>query len=129
MEGKRVAVVGVLAIQGAFAEHKHCLTQGFQQLQKSEKLNCELEVCEVRTRNDLAGLHGLVIPGGESTTMSKFLDRGHFIDVIQEWRKGKAHISLFYLGFNISKLGQAPSKLMHIMHSSRTIRHFVKFVP
>ncbi len=53
--------VGVLALQGAFAAHAEVL----------EGLGAE--VSEVRVPGDLARLSGLVMPGGESTTMSKLL--------------------------------------------------------
>lgn len=53
--------VGVLAIQGAFREHRKVL----------EKLGCE--VIEVRTSSDLQGIEGLIIPGGESTAIGKQL--------------------------------------------------------
>lgn len=54
--------VGVLALQGAFAEH----VRAFSRL--------GAEAVEVRLPEDLVGLQGLVIPGGESTTMSLLLD-------------------------------------------------------
>ncbi len=50
--------IGVLALQGAFFEHVEIL----------EKLG--VQTSEVRTVEDLAGLDGLIIPGGESTTMN-----------------------------------------------------------
>ena len=53
--------IGVLAIQGAFREHVRSL------------LRCGAETVEIRTREDLEGLSGLVFPGGESTVMGKFL--------------------------------------------------------
>lgn len=55
------AVVGVLALQGAFREHKRAF----------ERLGAE--VAEVRLPGQLAGLSGVVIPGGESTTMAKLM--------------------------------------------------------
>jgi 5'-phosphate synthase pdxT subunit len=54
--------IGVLALQGSFAEH----IQSFRRLAVS--------ATEVRLPRDLDGLHGLVIPGGESTTISHLLD-------------------------------------------------------
>jgi 5'-phosphate synthase pdxT subunit len=53
----------VLALQGGFAAHKRML--------------CALgaEVREVRVPSDLEGLDGLVIPGGESTTMTLGIER------------------------------------------------------
>lgn len=53
--------VGVLALQGAFREHRQVL----------EQLGCE--VVEVRKTSDLDGIQGLIIPGGESTTIGKLL--------------------------------------------------------
>ena len=51
-------VIGVLALQGDFEAHSRLL----------EKLGATARA--VRTRSDLDGLDGLVIPGGESTTMT-----------------------------------------------------------
>ena len=53
--------VGVLALQGAFREHCRALA------------DVGVEPVEVRQAGELAGLEGLVIPGGESTTMSKLM--------------------------------------------------------
>ena len=53
--------MGVLALQGAFREHGQALR------------DVGLEPVEVRRPSDLEGLRGLVIPGGESTTMSKLM--------------------------------------------------------
>lgn len=50
--------IGVLALQGAFIEHMNIL----------QKLG--VEAFEVRTKEDLKALDGLIIPGGESTTMN-----------------------------------------------------------
>lgn len=55
-----VLSIGVLALQGDFREHIETLTS-FQ----------DVIVREVRTPNDLKNLNGLVIPGGESTAISK----------------------------------------------------------
>lgn len=51
--------IGVLALQGAFVEHRKAL----------ERLG--VDVVEVRLPADLEGLDGLIIPGGESTTIGK----------------------------------------------------------
>ena len=53
--------IGVLALQGAFIEHEHMLTD----------LGA---VCtEIRQPSDLTGLDGIVLPGGESTVQGKLL--------------------------------------------------------
>lgn len=51
--------IGVLALQGSFAEHRAVL----------QRLG--VESAEVRLPEQLTGLDGLIIPGGESTTMGK----------------------------------------------------------
>ncbi len=57
-----VATIGVLALQGAFTRHQAMLEQlGYQTV-------------AVRYPQDLEGLAGLVIPGGESSTISRQLD-------------------------------------------------------
>jgi pyridoxal 5'-phosphate synthase pdxT subunit len=55
--GRRPAAVGVLAVQGDFAAHVRMLS------------GLGADAREVRTPEQLAGLDGLVIPGGESTTI------------------------------------------------------------
>ena len=54
--------VGVLALQGAFREHIAALRE------------VGLDAVEVRQARDMEGLDGLVIPGGESSTMSKLIE-------------------------------------------------------
>ncbi len=54
--------VGVLALQGAFREHREVLDA------------LDVEAVEVRTPEQLGALDALILPGGESTTMSKLLD-------------------------------------------------------
>jgi 5'-phosphate synthase pdxT subunit len=55
--------IGVLAVQGAFQEHIDVLRQ------------IGVEAVPVRLPADLENLSGLIIPGGESTTMRKLIDR------------------------------------------------------
>jgi 5'-phosphate synthase pdxT subunit len=54
--------VGVLALQGAFREHREVLDA------------LGVEAIDVRTPDQLGALDALILPGGESTTMSKLLD-------------------------------------------------------
>jgi 5'-phosphate synthase pdxT subunit len=55
--------IGVLAVQGDFAEHAAML----------RRADPSVSVREVRTPRDLQGLDGLIVPGGESTTIGKLL--------------------------------------------------------
>ena len=53
--------IGILAVQGAFAEHETAL----------QALGAETVL--LRNKNDLTRIDGLVLPGGESTAQSKLL--------------------------------------------------------
>lgn len=68
--------VGVLAIQGDFLEHRQMIEE------------IGVDAPEVRLGKDLAGLDGLVIPGGESTTIVQLLDifdmRGAVVGLVRE---------------------------------------------
>lgn len=55
--------IGVLAVQGAFAEHMAILGA------------IGVEGVEVRLPRDLAGVSGLILPGGESTAQRRLIDR------------------------------------------------------
>jgi 5'-phosphate synthase pdxT subunit len=59
----RPLTIGVLAVQGDFAEHAAML----------RRADPSVVVREVRTPRDLQDLDGLIVPGGESTTMGKLL--------------------------------------------------------
>lgn len=64
--------IGVLALQGAFIEHEHML----------QDLGAEAR--EVRLPEDLEGLDGLIIPGGESTTIGKLMTLYHLVEPVKE---------------------------------------------
>lgn len=63
--------VGVLALQGAFAEHIKVLS------------TLGVDAIPVRLPSDLAGVRALIIPGGESTTIGKLLLDYHLIEPIR----------------------------------------------
>ncbi len=63
--------VGVLALQGAFAAHAAIL----------DRLG--VTTIEVRTEQQLASVDALVIPGGESTTMSMLLERSGLLEPLR----------------------------------------------
>lgn len=65
--------VGVLALQGDFQAHERALTRA------------GAEVVEVRSAADLDGVQGLVIPGGESTTMMKLLEEEKLLEPLREF--------------------------------------------
>lgn len=63
-------VIGVLALQGAFAAHAESLRR------------CGASTLEVRTPADLAEADALVMPGGESSTMSQLLESSGLFDAV-----------------------------------------------
>lgn len=69
--------IGVLAIQGDYAAHAEALAEA------------GAVPVEVRKREELEGLDGLIIPGGESSTILKFLERGHLFDDLKSFCQSK----------------------------------------
>lgn len=69
--------IGVLALQGDFYEHYHIL--------EAVGVNPRL----VKLPRDLFGLNGLIIPGGESTTIGKLADEYDFIEPLRQF--GRVH--------------------------------------
>ena len=72
-----MAHIGVLALQGDYEKHARSLERAGAQ------------VSEVRTAAELDLVDGLVIPGGESTTMLKLLDREALFEPLREFGSRK----------------------------------------
>lgn len=68
--------IGVLALQGSFREHISTL-----------KSIPGVEAVEVRTKEQLASVSGLIIPGGESTTMANIAERWGLIPCLKDFAK------------------------------------------
>jgi 5'-phosphate synthase pdxT subunit len=69
--------IGILALQGAVREHRNLLHR------------LGIETVDVLNPQDLEGISGLILPGGESTTMGKLLVRYGLLEPIAEaGRKG-----------------------------------------
>ena len=64
-------LIGILAVQGGVREHQRTL----------DELNIEHRA--VRRVEHLEGLNGLILPGGESTTMSKLLELGGLLEPLR----------------------------------------------
>jgi 5'-phosphate synthase pdxT subunit len=65
--------IGVLALQGAFIEHVYKLNR------------LGVDAREIRLPSQLDDVDGLIIPGGESTTIGKLIDRFELREPIQEF--------------------------------------------
>ena len=67
--------IGVLALQGAFIEHISVMQQ------------LGVEAAPIRLPNQLGGLDGLIIPGGESTAILKLMESFSLIEPLRELAK------------------------------------------
>ena len=65
--------IGVLALQGDFALHGKALDR------------VGVESAEVRTPEELDAVDGLIVPGGESTTLLKLMDAGRFVPALEKF--------------------------------------------
>ena len=65
--------IGVLALQGDFALHRQALAK------------CGVQSVEVRKPEQLADVDGLIIPGGESTTLLKLMDAWGFVPALEKF--------------------------------------------
>jgi 5'-phosphate synthase pdxT subunit len=70
--------IGVLALQGDFAEHQVMLK------------SLGVEAVEVRLAEHLEGLNGLIIPGGESTTIGKLAEDFKLIEPLRQFGRDHA---------------------------------------
>ena len=96
--------IGVLALQGAFAEHIVMLS----------KLG--VETAEVRLPAQLDDLDGLIIPGGESTTMGKLMIDFDLLDPIREFGLGHAIWGTCAGAILLSKDAHREQPLLHLMN-------------
>jgi pyridoxal 5'-phosphate synthase pdxT subunit len=94
---------GVLALQGDFAEHQVML----------EKLGAE--VVQVRLAEQLDGLAGLIIPGGESTTIGKLAVAFKLMDALAEFGQTRAIWGTCAGAIFLSKDIERPQPLLRVM--------------
>lgn len=78
MDGK----IGVLALQGDVSEHIDAFTQAV--IEKG----LHFSVIPVKTAEDIVGLSALAIPGGESTTFMRLIEKNRMRDLIREFQGG-----------------------------------------
>lgn len=70
--------IGILALQGDFAEHRAILQA------------MDVSAREVRLPEDLSGLDGLIIPGGESTAIGKLAVTFHLLEPLRQFGEDHA---------------------------------------
>lgn len=79
--------VGVLALQGAFLEHLILLKRAADYLQQHEGVKESFNFIEVRNAEQLARCDALIIPGGESTTISFVAAQSGLLEPLREFVK------------------------------------------
>ena len=67
--------IGVLALQGDFARHAAALAR------------CGVEAVEIRKPEQLADVDGLIMPGGESTTLLKLMHEWGFVPALEAFHQ------------------------------------------
>lgn len=81
----RDITIGVLALQGAFYEHIKLLGDAVIELESDPDIKWEF--IEVRTPSELAKCDALIIPGGESTTVSLVAERSNLLEPLRNFVK------------------------------------------
>ncbi len=95
--------IGVLALQGDFSEHMQALRR------------LGVVACEVRLPRDLNGLDGLIIPGGESTTIGKLAVEYGLIDALRDFGQTHALWGTCAGAIILSKDARRPQPLLGLM--------------
>lgn len=95
--------IGVLALQGDFAEHMAMLRR------------LGAEAVEVRLPEGLQGLDGLIIPGGESTTIGKLATDYNLIEPLRQFGTKKAIWGTCAGAIFLSKDTSREQPLLHLM--------------
>lgn len=73
--------IAIISLQGAFTEHQDSLKKA------STETGIECDIILAKTKEDLKGVSGIVIPGGESTTINKLLKETGMDKTIKELAK------------------------------------------
>lgn len=95
--------IGVLALQGDFAEHRVML----------QRLGVTTE--DVRLPDQLEGLSGLIIPGGESTTIAKLAESYGLMEPLREFGHKRAIWGTCAGAIFLSKDAHRDQPLLHLM--------------
>jgi len=96
--------IGVLALQGAFAEHITILQK------------IEVETVEIRRSEQLGDIDGLIIPGGESTTIGKLANDFDMLDDLRKFGRRKAILGTCAGAIFLSKDAQRNQPLLDLMN-------------
>jgi pyridoxal 5'-phosphate synthase pdxT subunit len=81
--------IGVLALQGAFREHLYLLEKAAASIYNGSdaRVKIEFKLQEVRTEEQLSQCDALIIPGGESTSISLVAARSNLLEPLRDFVK------------------------------------------
>jgi pyridoxal 5'-phosphate synthase pdxT subunit len=87
--GARLMRIGVLALQGDFAMHARalakCRSAGAAASRNGAHDRPDIDVVEIRKPEQLEDVDGLIMPGGESTTLLKLMDAWGFVPALEKF--------------------------------------------
>jgi pyridoxal 5'-phosphate synthase pdxT subunit len=87
--GARLMRIGVLALQGDFAMHARalakCRSAGAAASRNGAHDRPDIDVVEIRKPEQLEDIDGLIMPGGESTTLLKLMDAWGFVPALEKF--------------------------------------------
>ena len=95
--------IGILALQGAFIEHQYILNA------------LDVDLTQVRLPEHLNNLDGLIIPGGESTTIGKLAVEFGLLDELRSFGKSHAIWGTCAGAIFLSKDIDRPQPLLNLM--------------
>ncbi|KAF2719993.1 pyridoxine synthesis protein PDX2 [Polychaeton citri CBS 116435] len=81
----KTVTIGVLALQGAFVEHVTLLQQAASELLQQQQH--PISIIQVRNPTDLLRCQGLILPGGESTSISLIAERTGLLEPLRDFVK------------------------------------------
>jgi pyridoxal 5'-phosphate synthase pdxT subunit len=89
--------VGVLALQGAFLEHLNLLRKAADFIAKlrNEEIGTSFDFVQVRTPQQLSRCDALIIPGGESTTISLVAADSGLLEPLRDFVKCDSFLKRF----------------------------------
>ena len=107
-----ITTVGVLALQGAFVEHLALLREAADFIRNRRKeggTDCSFDFIQVRTPRQLSLCDALIIPGGESTTISLVAADSGLLEPLRDFVKyDSCPVAFFLTELYLEFIGSQP---------------------
>ncbi|KAK9379241.1 SNO glutamine amidotransferase family-domain-containing protein [Kockiozyma suomiensis] len=128
---KKMVTIGVLALQGAFIEHINHLQKAAKSAKSGSLVaGVQIKAVQVRTVEQLKSVDALILPGGESTSISLIAERTGLLVPLQEFVRIKRKpvwgtcAGLILLSDQASKATKGGQKLVGGLHVRCQRNHF-----